>query len=67
MSDNIQSITTGKIPPCLQQKIDKTRKKDEYVLVKQQQAIQPNMENNLLYPSSEKIIQKLFIAGNTAP
>ncbi|MCI8881605.1 MAG: hypothetical protein HFH43_00900 [Lachnospiraceae bacterium] len=25
MSDNIQAITTGKIPPCLQQTIDKTR------------------------------------------
>ncbi len=25
MSDNIQTITTGKIPPCLQRTIDKTR------------------------------------------
>ena len=25
MSDNIQNTTTGQTPPCLQQKIDKTR------------------------------------------
>ena len=25
MSENIQTTTTGKTPPCLQQKIDKTR------------------------------------------
>lgn len=69
MGDNIQTITTGKIPPCLQQTIDKTRYLVEVnfsdgstqsVGDKQQQAIHPNMENNLLYPPSEKIIQKLF-------
>ena len=57
MGDKLKRV----IPQDLgHEKQEKSRKKDEYVLDKQQQAIHPNMENNLLYPPSEKIIQKLF-------
>lgn len=44
MNDNIQTNTTGRLTPCLQNKIDKTTylvevyfSDDEYVLDKQQQ------------------------------